>query len=168
MGVRKEFFCPGHGSFESDAPRCPHGCTIPPEREFRTAPAYHSGRTARTDSLIRSQVDAMGLGNIKTNMREGDTARITSPAMRKQMDFQASILAKYPSNWGALPAGGTLNVKTGEIEHADRGKGAVAALGTHHAEAADVVAAAGLRGAKHAYEAVRDPQNLSLDVGKAA
>lgn len=165
MGILKEFVCLGHGPFESDKPICPRGCTAT-EREFRTAPAYHDGNNNRVDRLVRSQVDAMGLGNIKTNLREGETARIESPAMRQQADFQNAIRKKYPSNWGALAPGGTMNVKTGAVDNAGRGAGAVATVTEHHAEATDAVTK--LRGSRPTYEAVRDQQGLKMDVSKAA
>ena len=163
MAIVKEYFCPGHGAFESDRPICPSGCTVA-EREFRTAPAYHDGNNARVDNLVRSQVDAMGLGNIKTGTREGETARIVSPAMRQQAEFQAAIRKKYPSNWAGVQKGGTMRIDTKEV--IGGGPGAPATLAAHHAESADLTAP--LRGTRPAYEAVQDKQGLKLDISKAA
>ena len=149
MGIQKEYLCPGHGPFESDRPVCPRGCTVA-EREFRTAPAYHNGKTSRTDDLIRSQVEAFGLSDIRS-AREGETARIPTAGARRQAEFQAALSKKYPSNWAALP----------------KGENAIpAVLAAHNAPATDATAA--LRGSKPKYEAVRDPACMKVDVTKAA
>lgn len=167
MAIKKEFWCPAHGDFESETPVCPSGCTVA-ERHFRTAPAFHNGVTSRTDELIRSQVEAFGLSNIKTNVREGESVKMHSPAESKQMEFQKAIRSKYPSNWGAIAKGGTFNAKTQAVEGGTAAGGAVATVAQHGAEAANVIEQAGLRGAKHGYEYVKDPSGLKVDVSKAA
>jgi hypothetical protein len=95
----------GHGEFEATEPRCPHGCTVVAEREFRTAPAYHNGKTKRTDSLVRSQVESFGLSNIRS-ARQGEASRIQSPAERKMAEFRESVHKKYPKLWGSIPKEG--------------------------------------------------------------
>lgn len=149
MAIIKEFLCPGHGPFESDKPICPRGCTVA-EREFRTAPAYHDGTHTKVDRLVRGEMDKMGITNIRSS-REGETARIESPAMRQQAEFQKQVRAKYSKPWQALP----------------KGENAVATvLAQHKAPATDATAA--IRGSKPTYEAVQDKQGLKLDISKAA
>lgn len=166
MAIAKEYICPGHGPFESDRPICPSGCTVA-EREFRTPPAFHNGTTSKTDDLIRSQVEAFGLSNIRS-AREGETSRIPSAGEKKQAEFQKAIRQKYPSNWGAIAPGGTMNVRTGAVEKSDRGPGAAATIAQHGAEPANVIEQTGLKGAKPAYQAVQDKQGLKVDISKAA
>lgn len=169
MGIIKEFWCLAHGSFESDKPTCPHGCSTV-EREFVTPPAYHAGKTRRTDEMLRSQVEAFGLSNIKTNVREGDTVRMQSESERRIAAMQDKMKRMgrpdLARTWGAMPKGGTQNFQTGQIENADRGQGAVAAMETMHAEPTAALETTGVKGAKPAYQYVRDPQNLQV-AGKA-
>lgn len=169
MAIIKEWFCPAHSTFENETGICPHGCTVA-EREFRTPPAYHAGKTRRTDEMLRSQVEAFGLSNIKTNVREGETVRMQSESERRIAAMQDKMkrmgrpdLAK---TWGAMPKGGTQNFQTGQVENADRGQGAVAAMQTMHAEPTAALETTGVKGAKPAYQYVRDPQNLQV-AGKA-
>lgn len=165
MPILKEFFCPGHGPFEAYEPRCPRGCTIDSDRDFRTAPAIHDGNTRRVDDLVRSQVEAMGLTNIRTNLREGDTAKIQSPAFAQAQAHQDAIRKKFPSPWGQVPKAGVFKAGLGP-EGEVAGGGAVGAIAAHGAQPADTTAP--LRGAKFRYEAVRDPDALKVDVSKAA
>lgn len=175
MAVLREFFCPGHGPFESFEAVCPHGCSITPEREFRTAPAYHNGTTRRTDDLVRSQVEAMGLSNIRTSLREGDTARMLNPNTQKHLE---AIKSRYPSPWGAVPKAGRLNVGEGIVGEIAGGGGIAAFAGAKTQAAAAVESQTGMkmnqdfsepvRGSKFRYEAVRDPDNLRVDKSKAA
>lgn len=150
MAVIKEYFCPGHGDFESAEARCPHGCTVVAEREFRTAPAYHNGNFRKTDNLVRSQVEAMGLSNIRSS-REGEVARIQSPEAKRMEEFQKAVKNRYPSLWGSMPQGG-----------------APAALAAHKAPATQAIDKQALAQHKRPTEIIRDPQNLKMDVSKAA
>lgn len=174
MAVVKEYLCPGHGPFEATRPRCPHGCTVVSEREFRTAPAFHDGTTRRTDDLVRSQVEAFRLSNIKTNLREGDTAKFSDP---KVAAHQQAIAKMFPSPWGQVPKGGKLKVGTGEIEGS--GPGAAAVYPSMKKQSAAEVeqvlgspmnsdVAEPMRGKKFSYEAVKDKEGLKMDVSKAA
>lgn len=151
MAIVKEFSCPGHGDFESTEARCPHGCTVVAEREFRTAPAYHNGNAKRTDALVRSQVEAMGLSNIRSS-REGETARILSPEARKMAEFQAAVKNRYPSLWGAIPKDG----------------GVPAVLAQHKAPATESLDKQALAQHKRPTEFIQDKQGLKVDLTKAA
>ena len=177
MAVVKEYFCPGHGPFEGTKPICPKGCTVA-EREFRTAPSIGNAGTRRTDDLIRSQVEAMGLSNIRTNLKEGDTARINTPAVNQALAHQEAIRKKFASPWGTVPKAGVFKAGLGP-EGEIAGGGAIAAFAGQKTRAAvEVEAQSGMamnadfaqpvRGLKHAYEAVKDPQGLKVDVSKAA
>ena len=154
MPIVKEWTCPGHGDFDSPEPRCPHGCTVVAEREFRTAPAYHNGKTSRTDKLVRSQVDAFGLSNIR-NSREGETARIPSPQEQKMAEFQKAVRNKYPKMWGSIPQGSV-----------------GAALAAHGAPVENNLARPETKGMmeaeKRPTQYIRDPANMKVDVSKAA
>lgn len=152
MGIVKEYFCPGHGDFESDKPICPKGCSVAAEREFRTPPAYHNGKTARTDRMVREQVESFGLSNIRSS-REGETARIASPQEKKMEEFNRAVRAKYPSPWGKLPQG-------------DNAIPAV--MSQYHAEPGPTIDKQALSEAKRPTQYIRDPQNLKVDVSKAA
>lgn len=164
MAVLKEYACPGHGDFEAFEPRCPHGCTIVAEREFRTAPAYHNGSTRRTDSLVRSQVESFGLSNIRSS-REGETARIQSPQERQMAEFQKAVKSRYPKMWGEVPKGGVFKAGLGpENESA----GAPAALAGYKAPATQAIDKEALAQNKRPTQMIRDPQNLKVDVTKAA
>ena len=164
MAVLKEFNCPGHGDFESFEARCPHGCTVVAEREFRTAPAYHNGSTRRTDSLVRSQVESFGLSNIRSS-REGETARIQSPQERQMAEFQKAVKNRYPSLWGQVPKGGKLEVGRGIV---NEGGGAPAAMAAHGAPTTGGIDKNVLAQNKRPTQIIRDPQNLKVDVSKAA
>lgn len=151
MAIVKEWTCPGHGDFESAEPRCPKGCSVVAEREFRTAPAYHNGTTKRTDDLVRGQVEAFGLSNIRS-ARQGETARIQTPAEKRQAEFQQAIRNKYPSNWGAVPKEG----------------GVPAVLGAYNAPAGQAIDKEALAQHKPKVTVIRDHENLKVDVKKAA
>lgn len=149
MAVRREFFCPGHGSFESDQPRCPRGCSVSAEREFLTAPAVHGRTTALTDKLVRSQVEAFGLSDLRS-AREGETSRPRNPQADKMAEFQKSVRARYPKFWGDMP----------------KGEGAVpAVLGAHHAEPTQGIDKAALESARPPIKYIRDPENLKVKTG---
>ena len=68
MSIMKEWKCALHGAFDGTHPICPEmGCMSEHvEREFRTAPAYHNGLTARTDRGLRKSADMMGISNWKS------------------------------------------------------------------------------------------------------
>lgn len=151
MGIVKEFWCLGHGSFESDTPVCPHGCSIPPEREFLTPPSVHGQATRRTDTLLRQQVESFGLSNIRSS-REGETARIKSPQENRAAEFQRAVRQKYPSMWGSMPKDG----------------GAPAALAALHAEPTQGIDREALKQTARPTHHIRDPQNLKVDLTKAA
>lgn len=153
MGIVKEYFCPGHGSFESDEPRCPKGCTVGVEREFRTPPMYSTGRVGKTDALVGSQLEAMGHSNVRRSY-EGESARIVSPQDRMRMEHAEAIRQRYPKNWGQLPS-----AKQG---------GAEAVVKQYHAEPTQGIDKEALTAAKPTYQYIRDPQNLKVDVTKAA
>lgn len=166
MAILKEYSCPGHGDFESFEARCPRGCTIVVEREFRTAPAYHNGSTRRTDSLVRSQVESFGLSNIRSS-REGETARIQSPQERQIADFQKAVKNRYPSLWGSVPKGGVFKAGQGP-EGATAGGGAMGALAAHGAPTTQAINKDALAAHKRQTQIIRDPQNMKVDVSKAA
>lgn len=152
MAIVREYSCPGHGDFESTEARCPHGCTIVVAREFRTAPAYHNGKTQRTDRMVRDQLDAMGVSNIRS-AREGEASRIQDPRASKMAEFQKAVRSKYPRMWGEIPNG-----KIGD------------ALAAHHAPAENALEQAKdlMKAERRPTEYIRDPQNLKVDVSKAA
>lgn len=166
MAVIKEFSCPGHGPFESTEPRCPHGCTVVSEREFRTAPAHHSGKTKRTDDLVRQQVEAFGLTNIRSS-RQGETARIQTPQERQMAEFQKAVKNRYPSLWGQVPKGGVFKAGLGP-EGETPGGGAIGALAAHGAPATEAINKEALAQHKPTVQQIRDPQNLKVDLTKAA
>lgn len=153
MAVVKQWFCPAHSEFENETGLCPSGCTVTSEREFRTAPAYHNGKAKRVDSMVRSQVEAFGLSNIRS-AREGETSRPSNPQAQKMAEFQKAVHQKYPSLWGTVPKDG----------------GVPAVLAQHGAPATNALAESKqlLEAAKPRYEYVKDPQNLKVDTSKAA
>lgn len=152
MAIVREYTCPGHGDFESTEARCPHGCTVVAEREFRTAPAYHNGKTQRTDRMVREQVESLGLSNIRS-ARTGETSRVQDPKASRMAEFQNAVRAKYPRVWGSIP--------NGKVEDA---------LAAHKAPATNALAEAKdmMAAQKRPTEYIRDPQNLKVDVSKAA
>lgn len=146
MGIRREYLCPGHGPFESEEPRCPRGCTIAAEREFRTAPAVHGGLTAKTDALLRTQVEAFGLSNIRS-ARTGETSRPVDPRAAQMAEFTKAVRSRYPSNWGSLPSG----------------EGAIpSVLQQHGAPATKGIDRDALAAAKPPVQYIRDPDNLKV------
>lgn len=79
--VIKEWFCGEHGSFEGSHPICPNlGCESREViREFRTAPAFKSDGTKRTDAGLRKTVDDYRLGDLKS-ARPGESSKAHSRA----------------------------------------------------------------------------------------
>jgi len=75
MSVMKEWKCALHGPFEGTHPICPTlGCMSDEvSREFRTAPAYHNGQTARTDRGLRRTADMMRIDNWRS-ARAGESS----------------------------------------------------------------------------------------------
>lgn len=151
--VVKEHVCPAHGDFENETGLCPWGCSVPAEREFRTAPAYHNGKTQRTDRLVRDQLDSMGVSNIRS-ARAGEASRIQDPRMAKMHEFQKAVRNKYPKMWGEIPDGSVS-----------------AALAAHHAPAVNALAESKdmMAAEKRPVEYIQDKRgDIKLDVTKAA
>jgi hypothetical protein len=73
MPILREYVCAAHGEFEAAEPECPHGCSSRFVRqEFRTAPAYRSGGTARIDGELKGLAKDYGMSDIPS-VREGES-----------------------------------------------------------------------------------------------
>jgi hypothetical protein len=75
MAVLKEWACIIHGPFESTHAICPgEGCdSSAVVREFRSAPAFKSDYTKRTDAGIRRSADMYRINNFRS-AKEGEAA----------------------------------------------------------------------------------------------
>ena len=74
MAILKEFNCRAHGNFEAYSPVCPYGCSERfVDRVILTAPAYHTGRTARTDRNLRGLAEQAGLTDMKNDPKSGES-----------------------------------------------------------------------------------------------
>lgn len=74
--ILKEWFCSEHGDFEGTHAVCPAmGCeSAEVIRVFRTAPAFKSDTTKRTDAGLRKTAEGLGLSNLHS-AKEGEHAR---------------------------------------------------------------------------------------------
>lgn len=136
-GVVKEFRCWAHGDFESSAetPLCPHGCDTV-ERVFLTPVAFRSNRTANIDRTVQSLAASHGMTDI--NNRGGQAARRQSGAQAsREAEFAQFVRQKYGEGWGSVPKGGTMNVRTQQVEGS--GPGAVGAIGAYGARPDNVL-----------------------------
>ena len=94
MAILKEYRCKAHGEFEAYAPECPYGCSARfVEREFRTAPAYHDGKTARTDRNLRGLAEQAGLTDMRNDPKSGESV------------MAATKRGNFKPQWGAVPEG---------------------------------------------------------------
>lgn len=131
MPTVKEWRCAAHGAFEGPIGECPYGCKGTVHREFRTPPAFRSERTGSIDSTLANLAARHGMSDI-TN-RGGVAAKRMSGAQESQRkDLQTMIRERYGNGWGSIPKGGTMNVKTKQIEGSGPGApGSLAAYGGH-------------------------------------
>lgn len=133
MGVLREFRCLAHGPFESkdEETLCPYGCNTV-VREFRTPPAFNSGHASNIDRTLGELAERHGMSDISN--RGGRAAKRQSRQQEAQrQDFGAYMRARYGVDgpgWGNVPKGGTMNVKTQQVDGSGPGAvGAVTALG---------------------------------------
>lgn len=136
--VIKEFLCKAHGAFESAeaAPSCPFGCDTV-ERIFLTPPAFASSRTKNIDRTLDSLARSHGMTDI--NNRGGKAAKGQSHIQRRQQEeFNKFIHDRYGDGWGNIPKGGTLNVKTGQVE--GKGPGVGGAIAAYHGQSDNALA----------------------------
>lgn len=94
MAILKEFRCKAHGEFESYSPKCPYGCSDRfVEREIRSVPAYHNGRTANTDRNLRGLAEQAGLTDMRNDPKSGES--VMAGARR----------GDYSAQWSKVPEG---------------------------------------------------------------
>lgn len=130
--VVKEWRCNAHGDFEGTEPTCPYGCEGTVQRVFLTPAAFRSNRTTRIDHRLENLAKAHGMTDISN--RGGQAAkRMSSKMEREQKQMRELIKERYgETGWGKMQAGGTMNVKTKEIEGGGPGAaGAVSSYGGH-------------------------------------
>jgi hypothetical protein len=78
--MRKEWKCFAHGFFESDEPRCPHGCDATIERAFLTAPGIASTRTRNIDNTLKMLAMEYGFTDLNNRRGNGSVAEGARPA----------------------------------------------------------------------------------------
>src|ERR1043166_3803289 len=80
MSVRYDFECTAGHAFtlwSDDARMCPTCGSEFLKRVFLTAPAVNSGKSQFVDNLLKRELDARGITNVKSSGREGDSASVT-------------------------------------------------------------------------------------------
>lgn len=73
MGIMREFFCKGHGLWQTDKKivnQCPGGCTKF-ERYFSSPPGYVGQKTRNNDRMTRDIAHSLGLSDMSN--RNGDS-----------------------------------------------------------------------------------------------
>lgn len=162
MGVTKEYFCKGHGNFETDQepPLCKFGCDTV-ERIFLTPPGLRSARTSNIDSTFEGLAKSYGMTDIDNR---GGRAAKRAPAGfdQKQAELSRIIRERYGNGWGSVPAGGTMNAQTKQVS--GTGAGAMGALSQYHAPPSNA-----LEQAREAFVPKpvlyrHDHENLSVDM----
>lgn len=131
VSVVRDWRCFAHGVFESkeDAPLCPvSGCDTV-EKVFLTPVAFRSNRTANIDRTVAGLARNHGLSDISN--RGGRAAiRQDGAAANRDEEFRDFVRQKYGDGWGNVPKGGSMNVKTQQIQGSGPGAaGAIAAYG---------------------------------------
>jgi len=160
MSIKKEYVCFAHGAFESsdDEPLCPMGCDTV-ERAFFTPPAvFHSARTKNIDKTL----DSLAKSHRLTDLGPAAMRRKALAAEKSQEAFKEFCARRFGgSDWGAVPAGGTLNAKTKQITGEGAGAAsAVAAVGGQTFGTNDQIKA--LLPERMPVRIRKDPDNLSL------
>lgn len=170
MGVKRDWVCAGHGTFESDeeSPLCPYSGCDTVQRVFLTPPAFASARTKNIDNTLESLARSHGMTDISN--RGGRAAKGPNPNVaRQQEQINQYIAQRYGhTGWGAVPQGGTLNVQTGAVEGS--GPGVAGALSAYGGRADNALAEVREAGAlvKKPVLVRHDHENLKVDVSKAA
>lgn len=91
MAVLHDYECAAHGIFESDAPKCPHGCGARFVRLiFLKAPGIRSNGTRVADQSIRALAGDYGLTNLGTP--RGDESVMQSLRRAETPDFASRFV----------------------------------------------------------------------------
>lgn len=92
--ITKEYVCMAHGEFDASEPKCPHGCGGGMvQRHFRTAPAYHGGRTSNIDKTLQMLADDHGLTDMNNQNGAGSVGRVDPAFARQQDEMRAMMLS---------------------------------------------------------------------------
>lgn len=163
MPVTKEFRCKVHGDFEGTKALCPEGCDTV-ERIFKTPVGLASDRTRNIDATTRSLAKSYGMTDIQN--RGGQAAKRQSGAQDQAgIEYGKMLQERYGTGWGKVPKGGSMNVKTGQIE--GTGPGAAGALAAFGARPDNVLAEVKDALVPKPVLVRHDHERLQVDVNKA-
>lgn len=152
-----------HGDFEGTKPECPSGCDVV-ERIFKTPVGFASDRTRNIDSTMRGLAASYGLTDV--NNRGGQAAkRQTGAQDQAGIEYGKMLQERYGSGWGKVPKGGSMNVKTGQVEGS--GPGAAGALAAYGARPDNVLSEVKEALVPKPVLVRRDHERLKVDVSKA-